>query len=380
MPDRTLRTLDQLIADGLVTPAAATGLTRIAERYAISLTGPMRDLISDGDTIGPIARQFLPDLREANVHPLELSDPIGDQPHTPLPGIVHRYPDRVLLKVVSVCPVYCRFCFRRDMIGPEHGNGILDDRTVDRALAYIGERREVNEVILTGGDPFILSPRRINRLTKAIGSIDHVTKIRWHTRVPVVEPSRITAEFIAALRTDQASVRVAVHANHSCELTPPAISACNSLRQAGIALLSQTVLLRHINDDAATLAHLMRAFAEVGIQPYYLHHGDLAPGTAHFRTTIAEGKSIVSALAQMLAPEHCPSYVLDLPGGHGKVPVNDANFAMQADGSYLVSAADGSRHSYRDVVEGCSRASDQRSSTGATPLRSRIRLAKRVNR
>src|SRR6185295_1897498 len=177
------------------------------------------------------------------------------------------------------------------------------------------------EVILTGGDPFMLSPRRIAEVTSRLGEIAHVKVLRWHTRVPAVEPERVTADLVSALKSGGQAVYVALHVNHARELTPAARAACARIVDAGIPMLSQTVLLKGVNNDAETLAALMRAFVEARVKPYYLHHLDMAPGTSHFRTTIAEGQALMRALRGRLSGIAQPTYVLDIPGGHGKVPI-----------------------------------------------------------
>ncbi len=243
-PDRTLRTAADLVAAGLIAPADAAAAAQVGERYAVAVTPAMTALMPRGPAVDraaadPIARQFLPDLNELDVRPEERADPIGDEAHSPLPGIVHRYPDRVLLKIVHVCPVYCRFCFRREMVGPG-GKGALDEAELSAAIAYVAARPEIFEVILTGGDPFVLSARRVRDVTRALAAIPHVKVIRWHTRVPVVAPERVTADFARALRASGKAVYVAVHANHSSEFTPAAETALARLADAGIALVRST--------------------------------------------------------------------------------------------------------------------------------------------
>jgi lysine 2,3-aminomutase len=233
---------------------------------------------------------------------------------------VHRYPDRVLFKLVHVCAVYCRFCFRREMVGPGKATALSSD-AYRGALDYIRAHREIWEVILTGGDPLMLSPRRLAEIMADLAAIDHVRIIRIHTRVPVADPARISAEMIAALRVKGAATWVALHANHAKELADKARAACAAMIDAGIPMVSQTVLLRGVNDNAAALEALMRAFVECRIKPYYLHHGDLAPGTAHLRTTLAEGRELMRALRGRVSGLCQPEYVLDIPGGHGKAPV-----------------------------------------------------------
>ena len=318
--DKTLRSLDDLVAAGLVPAGAADVLRPVTETFAVGVSPEMVAVISERGATSPVARQFIPDPRELLIEPVELHDPIGDVEHSPLPGVVHRYPDRVLFKIVSVCPVYCRFCFRREMVGPD-GDGAMSEAQISDAIAYVRARPQIREVILTGGDPLMLSPRRIRALMAQLDDIAHLDIVRWHSRVPVVAPERLTDEAIAALVGSGKTVIVAVHCNHVEEIGEAAEASLRALRRAGILLLSQTVLLKGINDTLPALEALMRALLRLGVLPYYLHHGDLARGTAHFRTTLTEGLDLVEALRGRLTGLAQPTYVVDLPGGYGKVPV-----------------------------------------------------------
>jgi lysine 2,3-aminomutase len=316
----TLRQPAELVGCGLAPASRLADLERVAARYAIAVTPDIAALIDVDDPDDPIARQFIPSAAELVEQPGENPDPIGDDAHSPVPGIVHRYPDRVLLKLVHVCAVYCRFCFRREMVGPGKATA-LSDAAYRAALDYIRSRSDIWEVILTGGDPLVLSPRRLVEIMGDLAAIEHVKIVRLHTRVPVADPARITPEMVTALRVERATTWIAIHANHPRELTPKARAACARLADAGIPLVSQSVLLRGVNDDAATLEALMRAFVECRIKPYYLHHGDLAPGTAHLRTTIEQGQELMRGLRGRVSGLCQPEYVLDIPGGHGKAPI-----------------------------------------------------------
>ena len=340
----SLRTPADLAAAGLIPAEAVTGLEPVARRYAVALTPDIAALIEAGDPDDPIARQFLPSVAELDVHPGERADPIGDGVHAPVEGIVHRYPDRVLLKLLHACPVYCRFCFRREVVGPG-GAGMLGPEALAAALDYIRDNRGIWEVILTGGDPLALSARRLADVMQALAAIPHVKVVRLHSRVPAVDPTRISPEVIAALRCFPGAVYVALHANHPRELTPVARAACARLIDAGIVMVSQTVLLRGVNDDAGVLADLMRAFVETRIKPYYLHHPDLAPGTAHLRVSIAEGQKLVRALLGRVSGLCQPAYVLDIPGGFGKSPVGPGYLEATATG-WSVEDFQGERHAY----------------------------------
>jgi lysine 2,3-aminomutase len=343
--DRAIRTPGELVDAGLAPASRLPELQRVAERYAVAITPAVAGLIDRDDPDDPIARQFVPDLAELTVTKDERADPIGDLTHSPVEGIVHRYPDRVLLKAVHVCPVYCRFCFRREMVGPE-GLGTLTLEQMDAAIGYIRAHTEIWEVILTGGDPLVLSARRLHEMMARLSDIAHVKVVRFHTRVPVVEPERVDEKLVAALKASGKATYLAVHANHPRELTEAARAAIGRMVDAGIVLLSQTVLLRGINDDPNTLAALMRGFVETRVRPYYLHHPDLAPGTSHFRVPVNEGQRLVSGLRGRFSGLAQPTYVLDIPGGHGKAPIMAANIRSSGDGCYTVSDWRGGEHRY----------------------------------
>jgi lysine 2,3-aminomutase len=341
---RTLRSIAELMQAGLLTADAAPRLEAVARRYAIAITPELVRLIEPGNRLDPIARQFLPDVRELVRGPKERDDPLGEHQRTPVAGVVHRYADRVLLKLTHVCPVYCRFCFRREVVGPG-GPQALSDAVLAEAVRYIEGDQRIWEVILTGGDPFMLAPRRIGEVTRRLAGIAHVKVLRWHTRVPVVAPARVTPELVAAVGAADKPTFVAVHANHPRELTPAARAACARLIDAGVPLLSQTVLLKGVNDDAATLEALLRAFVEMRIKPYYLHHADRAPGTAHFRTSLRQGQALMRELRGRLSGIAQPMYVLDIPGGHGKVPVLPTY--LSPDGRVVTDPA-GATHDYAE--------------------------------
>jgi lysine 2,3-aminomutase len=333
-----LRRISDLAAAGLIASDKIAELEQVAARYAVAITPAMAALIDPVDPADPIARQFVPDARELDAAPGERADPIGDDVHEVVPGLVHRYPDRVLLKLLTACAVYCRFCFRRETVG--QGEGLLP-AALAAALDYVRAHPEVWEVIVSGGDPFVAAPRRLASLVGAVAAIPHVSVVRFHSRVPVVAPERVTDDLVAAIKAPGVATWVAIHANHPRELTPAAVAALARLADAGIPLVSQTVLLKGINDDAAVLEKLMRAFVAARVKPYYLHHADFAPGTGHLRTSIAEGQALMRALRGRLSGIAQPTYVLDIPGGHGKVPVGPAYL----DGESVADPA-GHRHVY----------------------------------
>lgn len=343
--DRTLRTARELVDAGLVDAAAEKAISRVASRYAVAISPTIERLIDRDDPNDPIARQFVPDEAELALARQERADPIGDGTHSPVTGIVHRYPDRVLLKAVHVCPVYCRFCFRREMVGPQ-GLGTLTPAELEAAIAYIAEHSDIWEVILTGGDPLVLSPRRLGEIMERLNAINHVKVVRFHTRVPVVEPERIDRDLIVALKKGGKATYVALHANHPRELTAEARAAAARLIDAGIVMVSQSVLLKGVNDDPDVLAELMRAFVETRIKPYYLHHPDLAPGTGHFRLSIEEGQALVASLRGRVSGLCQPTYILDIPGGHGKAVISASTIEAAGGGCYTVTDFRGNEHVY----------------------------------
>jgi lysine 2,3-aminomutase len=341
---------DDLVAHGLIGPEQAEAVRRVADKFSVAITADLATLIDPADAADPIAAQFVPSPAELVTSPDDVADPIGDARWSPLPGIVHRYPDRVLLKPLLACPVYCRFCFRREQVGK--GEGLLSPAALDAAISYITGHDEIWEVIVTGGDPLVLSQRRIASLIQRLAAIPHVSVIRFHTRVPVAAPQRVTPALLAALETEKA-VYVVIHANHPRELTPAMTAAVGRLVKAGIPVLSQTVLLRGVNDDAAVLESLFRGLVAMRAKPYYLHHPDLAPGTAHFRLDIAEGQRLVGALRGRVSGLCQPTYVLDIPGGFGKVPLT-ASTATPGDraGCWIVEDSSGRRHPYPPAADG----------------------------
>jgi lysine 2,3-aminomutase len=353
----TLRQPSELIEHALALPESLSALEAVASRYAVAITPAVAALIDPDDPDDPIARQYVPSVRELETYPNENADPIGDHAHAPVEGIVHRYPDRVLFKLVHVCAVYCRFCFRREMVGPGKDSA-LSGEAYARALDYIRTHPQIWEVILTGGDPLMLSARRLTQIMADLAGIDHVKIIRIHTRMPVADPSRVLDETIAALRQNGATTWLALHANHPRELTQQARAVCARIVDSGIPMVSQSVLLRGVNDDAKTLEDLMRAFVECRIKPYYLHHGDLAPGTAHLRTTLDAGQALMRALRGHVSGLCQPDYVLDIPGGHGKSPVGPDYVSgagvERGNRNYRVIDYCGDVHHYQDPDNGAS--------------------------
>lgn len=312
----TLRTVDALIKKRLVPEQARAPLEEVSRHYATAIPPAFQDCLTHPDD--PIGRQVIPDPREMITQPYERVDPIGDEALSPVKGIVHRYADRALLKPLLICPLYCRFCFRREHVGPD--GGVLGEETLEKALNWIEDHTEIREIIMTGGDPFMLSSRRMGFIIRRLSSISHITTIRIHTRVPFAAPERISTDFLDSLETDRA-LWVAVHANHAQEFSPRARQALTRMLKRGIPLVSQSVLLRGVNDSVEALENLLRAFVEARVKPYYLHHLDAAPGTSHFQVPVEEAHTLLRALRGRVTGLAWPVYVLDIPGGKGKVPL-----------------------------------------------------------
>jgi lysine 2,3-aminomutase len=312
----TLRQPADLIAAGLAPASLHPALDRVAQKYAIAITPTIRGLIENRED--PIGRQFIPHPAELVTAPHETADPIGDDALSPVKGIVHRYADRALLKPLLICPVYCRFCFRREHVGPD--GGLLTEQELQTAYDWLKAHPAIREIILTGGDPLMLSPRRLSALIAALTDIPHIDTIRIHTRVPTAAPERVTPALAQALDTGKAMWLV-LHANHAREFTPEARSAIRRIQLRAVPVLGQSVLLRGVNDSEAALEELFRAMIAARVKPYYLHQLDAAPGTARFHVPIAEGQRLLAGLRGRVSGLAWPTYVLDIPGGHGKVPI-----------------------------------------------------------
>lgn len=313
---RTLRTPQELVQAGLLRPEDLPGAEAVAARYAIAVPPALATRIETQDD--PLGLQFLPNPSELITTPHEDVDPIADEALSPIPGIVHRYPDRALLKPLLACPVYCRFCFRREQVGPD--GGLLAAEQLDAAYAYIAARPAIREVILTGGDPLILSPRRLGEILRRLEAIPHVELLRIHSRVPVADPSLINESLLTTLDI-QKPLYIAVHANHAREFGTATNAALRQLSRLGIPLLGQSVLLAGVNDSEATLADLFHAMLRARVKPYYLHQLDPAPGTARFHVPPERGRALLANLRGQLSGTAFPTYILDRPGGLGKIPL-----------------------------------------------------------
>jgi lysine 2,3-aminomutase len=314
---KTLRDAAALSRAGLIAPEARAAIDTVGARYAIAIPPALAGLIEHADD--PLGRQFVPDPAELITAPHESADPIADEALSPIKGIVHRYPDRALLKPLLICPVYCRFCFRREQVG----DGVLSAAELAAAYDWLRAHPAIREVILTGGDPLLLAPRRLGAILKALEAIPHVETLRVHSRVPVADPARLNAAMADALATEK-PLWLVVHANHAREFSAEARAALRRVQTRGVPCLGQSVLLRGVNDSAAALEDLFRTMLAARVKPYYLHHLDPAPGTARFAVPMEEGRRLMAALRGRVTGLAQPTYVLDRPGGAGKVPITTA--------------------------------------------------------
>jgi lysine 2,3-aminomutase len=289
----------------------------------------------------PIAAQFVPTAAEQAHLPYESPDPIGDTRYLVTERLVHHYRDRALLLVSDRCATYCRFCFRRHFTG--NGGGQISGAQLDDACRYLSRTREVKEVLLSGGDPLMLPDRELEKVIARLKEVDPAYILRVCTRMPVVLPSRVTAD-LARMLGSFGSVWAVVHANHPRELTGEFRAAVRLLLGAGVPVLNQSVLLRGVNDAADALEELFRGLVQAGVKPYYLFQGDLASGTAHFRVPMSRGLELMKELRGRLSGLALPTYAVDLPGG-GKVPVESSLLRVEAD-AYVLRGPDGSELRY----------------------------------
>jgi len=322
------------------------GIERSIAAYGMRATPYYLDLAEVADARDPIWRLAVPSPAETTRAPGERDDPIGDERDglRPERALTHRYRDRVLIHATPTCAVHCRHCFRKRLVGrAEHA---VSERELSNAVGYVCAHEEVHEVVLTGGDPLSLSDERLAALLGRLDAIGHVWSLRLHTRMPVVNPFRVTDALAQALAALATPVLVVAHFNHPREVSEAARAAARRLTSRGVAVLNQAVLLAGVNDEAAVHRALLWALVRAGIRPYALHHADLVPGTSHLRTTIQQGQALMRALRGTVPGHAIPHYLLDLPDGHGKVPLDFPWAQPGRLGSLLVHAPDGTIQEY----------------------------------
>jgi lysine 2,3-aminomutase len=298
-----------------ILPIDVGSLEPVVDRYPMWITHYYLELIREpGD---PIWLQCMPDPRELKEDNLPI-DPLNEDSLSPVPGLIHRYPDRAVLLVSSACPTLCRFCMRKSRIGCRRT--LSSENSIDAGLKYIERTSEIRDVILSGGDPLLLLDEVLEDILARLHKIPHLEMVRINTRTPVTLPDRITPRLCRMLRGYH-PLYVNTHFNHPLEITPQSAEACAKLADAGIPLGNQSVLLKGVNDDPQTMKKLMQKLLTIRVRPYYLHHMDPVKGTSHFRTPIAQGLKIMAALRGHTSGMAIPYYMIDLPGGRGKVPI-----------------------------------------------------------
>ncbi len=341
-----VRGLDVLAGRGFLDKAQVQKLTAVVERYGFFTTESFLNLADPEDPSCPIRAQITPAFDELVSVPGESRDPIGDHTHSKSAGVVHRYADRALVFLTHQCPILCRFCFRKVYLNEE--SPVPFSRRLEEAVAYIRTQSELREIILSGGDPLLLNDRRLRSALEELGKIPHITSVRLHTRVLTTLPSRITEELLEIL-SNVPNLTLVAHVNHSKELGTHAKNAFLRIRKTGARLLSQSVLLKGVNNHPSTLRDLFIHLANVGVTPYYLHHPDTTVGTQHLRVSLEEGIDIYRKLRGTMPGFTIPTYVIDIPDGGGKVPV-DSSFVRKgsAPGTWTLESPLGGTSLYRD--------------------------------
>ena len=313
----SLRQLELLLPT--LTPEERAGVQLANTKLALAITPYFFNLIDPADEHCPIRRQVIPRLEETHTAPWEMADPCGEDAHSPVPGLVHRYPDRVLFLVTDRCAAYCRYCTRSRLVSNATGYDFHPE--FDRQIEYIRQHPEIRDVLLSGGDPLLLNDEKLEALLSRLRAIPHVEFLRLGTRIPIFLPQRITPELCAMLRQFH-PLFISIHTNHPRELTLEARAGLERLADAGIPLGNQSVLLRGVNDSVPVMKALLHKLLMCRVRPYYLYQCDLIAGSAHLRTSVRRGLEIMNQLRGFTTGYAVPQYVIDAPGGGGKVPIN----------------------------------------------------------
>jgi lysine 2,3-aminomutase len=328
-----------------LTPEEDKGTDKAKGKLAMAITPYWASLMDPDDANCPIRRQAVPVSAEFLVAPHEMTDPCAEDRDSPAPHLVHRYPDRVLLLSTEHCAMYCRHCTRRRLVGQTEEKAENSTGKFDAAIDYIKSNRKVRDVLISGGDPLIMEDEQIEELVQKIRSISHVEFLRLGTRVPVTLPQRITEKLVNMLKK-YSPLWVSIHFNHPKEITKRSRIACEMLADAGIPLGSQTVLLKGVNDRPFIMRKLMQELLQIRVRPYYIYQCDPVRGTQHFRTPVATGINIMEKLRGFTSGYAVPTYVIDGPGGGGKIPVGPNYILSQAKGKYVLRNYKGKIYTY----------------------------------
>lgn len=329
-----------------LTSAEQRGLSIAPEKFAVAVTPHFASLLDPEDALCPLRLQVVPKEEELTIAPADMVDPCSEDEDSPVPGLVHRYPDRVLLLALDTCAAYCRYCTRSRLVS--QGEMYPVTRRIDAIIAYLEEHTEVRDVLISGGDPLLMSDEPLDNLLRRLRAIPHIEFVRIGSRVPSFLPQRITPELVAVLRKHR--VWLSLHFCHLRELTPEVAQACDLLADGGIPLGSQTVLLKGVNDSEQALKDLFHGLLKLRVRPYYLYQCDPVVGTAHLRTSVQIGIDLISKLRGHTTGYAVPTYVIDAPGGGGKVPIQADTLIAYENGKTTVRNWEGKTYTYVDPV------------------------------
>ena len=339
-----VHTLDAISKILVLTPQEEEGIKKSNGRLSMAITPYWVTLMDEADPECPIRRQAVPLKEEFQFGANEFVDPCAEDRDSPVDGLVHRYPDRVLLLVTEQCAMYCRHCTRRRLVGEKQAHP-LNSKTLDAAIDYIKANKKIRDVLISSGDPLMLEDDELEEVLKKVSGIPHVEFVRLGTRVPVTLPQRITEPLIAMLKK-YAPLWMSIHFNHSKEISKRCKVACDMLADAGIPLGSQTVLLKGINDKPYIMRKLMHDLLTIRVRPYYIYQCDPVRGTAHFRTPVVVGINIIEKLRGFTSGYAVPTYVIDAPGGGGKIPIGPNYLISQDKGKHVLRNYKGKIYTY----------------------------------
>ncbi len=330
-----------------LTPNEERGIAGSGTKLTMSIPPYFASLIDPENPNCPIRKQSIPQEYELETTPEEMADPCGEDKKSPVRGLVHRYPDRVLFLVNEMCAMYCRYCTRSRMVGDGHRT--LSMQTYNTAFEYIRAHKEIRDVLISGGDPLTLSDRVLEHIIKTLKSIPHVEFVRIGTRIPVTLPQRVTSELVNMLKK-YSPIWMSIHFNHPKEVTKRVKFACDLIADSGIPMGSQTVLLKGINDNAATMKKLMHELLKIRVRPYYIYQCDPILGSKHFRTPVSVGIEIMEKLRGHTTGYAVPTYVIDGPGGGGKIPISPQYIVKHEGNTYTLRNYAGDQYTYVDPV------------------------------
>ncbi len=338
-----ITTLEQMKEILELTPEEIEGIKHSKGRLALAVTPYFASLMDPLNPNCPIRRQAVPRIEELHLSKNDMVDPCGEDKDSPVPGLVHRYPDRVLLIITDQCAVYCRYCTRRRLVGGHERS--ITQGNFEEVLKYLKAHRKVRDVLLSGGDPLLLENERLEEILSRLRALPHIEILRIGTRIPVTLPQRITGGLVRMLKKYH-PLMISIHFSHPKEITDAVRKACNDLADGGFPLGSQTVLLKGINDKPYIMKRLMQELLKIRVRPYYIYQCDLAMGTEHFRTSIATGIQIMEKLRGHTTGYAVPTYVVDAPGGGGKIPVEPVYMISRGKGKVVLRNYEGKLFEY----------------------------------